>query len=347
MKAMVLAAGVGSRLEPLTNQVPKPMVPIINRPVMEHIVALLKQNGITEIASNLHYLPKNVSEYFGDGSAFGVHWHAHVEKELSGDAGGVRACRDFLKDGTFLVLMGDLLTDVDLTEVVRMHKQKGALASIAIKQVEDVRQFGVALTDKDGFIVGFQEKPQPEEALSNYASTGIYVLEPEVFDYIPASGTFGFGRQLFPALVKKGLPVLGVPIDRYYWSDVGTINQYRQANFDALSGRVRIDLPGVGQSWGFMESGAKIDPGAHIDGRLFIGKNSSIASGVRIRGHVLIGDNCRVQANAELQDTIVWSNSNIGRDAVLRHCVVGSNCTVGDGTEQNEIASVPLSPQLR
>jgi mannose-1-phosphate guanylyltransferase len=347
MKAMVLAAGVGSRLEPLTNQVPKPMVPIANRPVMQHIFDLCKRHGITEIASNLHYLPKHVTDYFGDGAAFGVKWRSLIEGELSGDAGGVRAMHSFLNDETFIVLMGDLLTDADLTEVVRQHKEKKALASIAVKAVDDVRHFGVVVTDENGFIVGFQEKPQPEEALSNYASTGIYVLEPEVFKHIPATGTFGFGRQLFPALVQAGLPVLGVKIDQYYWSDVGTISQYRQSNFDALAGRVRIDLPGEKTEFGYAESGAEIDPSAKIEGKLMLGKNSTLAAGVKIKGHVLIGDNCRIGANVELENTIVWSNAHIGREAILRNCVVGSNCTVSDGAQQNDIASIPLSPQLR
>jgi NDP-sugar pyrophosphorylase family protein len=346
MKAMVLAAGVGSRLEPLTNQVPKPMVPIANRPVMQHIFALLKAHGITDVASNLHYLPEKIQAYFGDGSDFGISWKQLVESELSGDAGGVRACRDYLRDGTFIVLMGDLLTDADLSYVIRTHQQKKALASIAIKQVDDVRHFGVVLTDKNGFIVGFQEKPQPEEALSNYASTGIYVLEPEVFDHIPADGQYGFGRQLFPSLVQKGLPVLGISIDDYYWSDVGTISQYRLSNFDALEGRVKINLPGKATAFGRAESGSQVSPDARIEGKLMIGKNSHVAAGVRIKGHVLIGDNCQIESNAELHDTIVWSDSKVGREAILRNCVVGSHCTVGDGIEQNEIASVPLSPQL-
>lgn len=346
MKAMVLAAGVGSRLEPLTNQVPKPMVPIANRPVMEHILLLLKQHGITQIASNLHYLPDKITAYFGDGSKFGINWRYLFEPELSGDAGGVRALRTFLQDGTFIVLMGDLLTDVDLSSVIAEHKRKKALASIAVKQVEDVRHFGVVLTDKEGFVVGFQEKPKPEEALSNYASTGIYVLEPEVFEHIPLTGSYGFGRELFPSLVQKGLPVLGVPIDKYYWSDVGTISQYRLSNFDALMGRVKIGLPGSATSFGYAEPSASIDPSARIEGKLLLGKNTTIGPNVIIKGQVLIGDHCRIEADAELENTIVWSNSNIGRRAVLANCVVGYNCTVGDGTKQSEIASVPLSPQL-
>src|SRR3990167_6567846 len=161
MKAMVLAAGVGSRLDPLTMQIPKPLVPVANRPVMEHILRLLKHHGVGQVISNLHYLPEKLVEYFGDGSALGLNMQFYLEEKLSGDAGGVRGCREFLGDETFLVLMGDLLTDVNLSHLVRQHKLKGAIATIAVKQVADVSQFGVVLTDEQGFITGFQEKPNP------------------------------------------------------------------------------------------------------------------------------------------------------------------------------------------
>lgn len=345
MRAMVLAAGVGSRLEPLTNQVPKPMVPVANRPVMEHILALLRRHGVTEVASNLHYQADKIREYFGDGSDFGMELAFLFEKELSGDAGGVRACRDFLSGGTFLVLMGDLLTDADLTRVVAEHKQKKALATIALKQVDDVRHFGVAVTDENGFITGFQEKPQPHEALSNRASCGIYVLEPEVFEHIPKTGMYGFGRQLFPSLVEQGLPVLGASIDDAYWSDVGTISQYRQSNFDALEGMIKIEIPGKRHDQGFLAEGASLSSQANVGGKIYLGRNSYIAPGVKVKGHVLLGDNCRVEEGAELSDTIVWSNTTIGRSAVLKDCVIGSNCTVEAGTKQHEVASVSLTPQ--
>lgn len=323
MRAMVLAAGVGSRLEPLTNQVPKPMVPIANRPVMEHILELLKTHGITEVACNLHYQADKIENHFGDGSKFGLNLNFLFEKELSGDAGGVRACKDFLREGTFIVLMGDLLTDANLTEVVRQHKAKKALATIAIKQVPDVRHFGVVLTDENGFITGFQEKPQPEEALSNYASTGIYILEPEVFDYMPQTGQYGFGRQLFPDLVKRGLPVLGVSIDDYYWSDVGTIAQYRSSNFDAIDKRVKLELRGQPNKYGSQsEEGSSVSADAEIDGKLYLGRNSHIGPGVKIKGYALIGDNCKIEQDAQLENTIVWSDMKVDRKAVLRNNVV-------------------------
>src|SRR5271156_5939253 len=178
---MVLAAGVGSRLEPLTVQTPKPLVPIANIPVMEHLLKLLKRHDFAEICANVHYLPDQITSYFQDGSSIGIKMHFLEEKELSGDAGGVRACHDFLGGTTFVVLMGDLLTDADLTKIVAEHKQKNALATIGLKRVSDVSHFGIAVRDQSGMITAFQEKPQPHEAKSDLASTGIYVLEPEVF----------------------------------------------------------------------------------------------------------------------------------------------------------------------
>jgi NDP-sugar pyrophosphorylase family protein len=333
MKAIVLAAGVGSRLDPLTTQVPKPLVPVANTPVMEHILLLLKRHGISEIASNLHYLPDQVRNYFGDGSKLDVELGFHFEETLSGDAGGVRALRNYLDGETFIVMMGDLLTDADLTYVINQHKSKGALATIALKQVDDVSQFGVALLDSQSFIKGFQEKPAAADALSNLASTGIYILEHEIFKHIPENGPYGFGRQLFPTLVDQGLPVLGVEISNY-WSDVGTVKQYRLANFDALDGRLQVDLKGQKSSWGYIGGGSTVDDGVEVEGLLLLGENSHIAPGVKVRGKVVVGDNCIIEAKAELEDTVIWSNVNIEARAVVRDSVIGRNCMVKNGSRQ-------------
>lgn len=362
LKAMLLAAGVGTRLDPLTTQVPKPMVPVANTPVMEHILKLLKTHGINQVYANLHYLPEKITDYFEDGARFGTKLTFKHELNLSGDAGGVRACRDFLDDGTFIVVMGDLLTDADLSAVVAQHKAKGALASIAIKQMEDVSHFGVVVMDEEGFITGFQEKPKLEEALSNMISTGIYVLEPEVFKHIPETGEFGFGRQLFPQLVKNGLPVLGVEITSY-WSDVGTIPQYRQSNCDALSGHVRVDLPGSplsyesglvagrnGHSSGngkgrerekkeshlWLGKNAEIGTGVDFEGSLMVGEGSVIESGVTIKGCVVVGDNCVIEKGSRIENTVIWSNSRIERGARLRSCVLGFNSYVERDAEHEE-----------
>lgn len=326
MKAMVLAAGVGSRLDPLTAQVPKPLVPVANVPVMEHILALLKHHGIEEVIANLHYLPEKLTEYFEGHRESGTKLQFRLEEKLTGDAGGVRFCRDFLDGETFVVLMGDLLTDADLTEVIRQHKRKGALATIALKQVENVSHFGVALLDENGFIKGFQEKPKQEEALSNLASTGIYILEPEVFNHIPATGDYGFGRQLFPRLVELGLPVLGVEIGSY-WSDVGTIEQYFRSNFDLLKERMKTYLPGYkkvvyGYHNVFVAQGAKIASSTAFDGNVMVGKNAVIEDGVTLSGNVIIGDNCVVGSGSNLTDVILWHDMAVKANSNLVNSIV-------------------------
>lgn len=326
MKAMVLAAGVGSRLDPLTTQLPKPLVPVANIAVMEHILALLKHHGIRDVVANLHYLPEKLVEYFGDGSRFDMNIEMRQEEKLSGDAGGVRFCRDFLSDGTFVVLMGDLLTDADLGYVIAEHKRKGALASIGLKRVHDVTRFGVAVLDEDGFITGFQEKPKREEALSDLASTGIYVLEPEVFQYMPATGEFGFGRQLFPMLVKEGKKVLGVEIEAY-WSDVGTIEQYWLSNFDVLKGRLKSELQDYKKIvYGFfnvyLAPSAVVAPGVEIMANVIIGPNCLLEDNVVLKGNVVLGEGTIVGAGAQLEDVILWPGSRIEAGARLKRCIV-------------------------
>ena len=343
MRAMILAAGVGSRLDPLTTLVPKPLVPIANVPVMEHILALVHRHGFRNVCANLHYMPDKLTEYFKDGSDFGVDLHFRNEKELSGDAGGVRALKNYLQDGTFIVLMGDLVTDCDLTHVIAQHKKNGAIASIGIKPVEAVERFGVVVTDDNGRIVGFQEKPARSEALSNMVSTGIYILEPEVFDYIPKEGSYGFGRQLFPSLVEKKLPVYGVEIN-CYWSDVGTIEQYRHSNFDVLDGAVKLDLHGehVERDGAqlFLSPGVDIADDVKIEGRAIIGRNCKIGRGARLSGRTVIGDNCVIEPFAQVTDSVVWSDVIIAREAVITDTVVSSSDTqVTLSSKPAEVAS--------
>ena len=242
MKAMIMAAGVGSRLMPLTTEIPKPMVPMANIPLMESTVKLLHRHGFNDLICNLHYHARNISSYFGDGSEFGVSMQYSLEKELMGTAGGVKNCEWFLDD-TFIVISGDALTDIDLGGLLQAHRNKGALATIALKDVEEVEHFGVVITDEKGKIQKFQEKPRPEEALSHHANTGIYVFEPELFKHIPVRQFYDFGKQVFPHLVKAGAPFYGVPV-KDYWCDVGSISTYCQAHRDILQQRVRTSVAG-------------------------------------------------------------------------------------------------------
>lgn len=345
LTAVVLAAGVGSRLDPLTQQLPKPLVPFANRPVMEHIVNLLKRHGVTRTVSNVHYLPEKVKRYFGRGTAFGIDMHFVDEPQLSGDAGGVRACRHYLTGDTFLVVMGDLITDLDLTYVLTQHRERGAIATIALKQVRDVERFGVAVLDSDGFIRGFQEKPVRENAISNLASTGVYVFDREVFEYIPKDGPVGFGRNIFPYLVDKGLPVLGVEVWGY-WSDVGTIDRYRSSSLHALEGMIDLEIGGQPFDHGWIGDASAISRNVHIDGAVLLGSNSYIADDVRIKGFAIIGDNCIVERGARLQDTIVWPGTIIGARAHTRASVIGMNCRVETAAQVLDCAVIEPRNEL-
>jgi NDP-sugar pyrophosphorylase family protein len=346
---MVLAAGVGSRLDPLTANLPKPLVPVVNKPVMEHILRLLKRHGLTEICANLHYLPEKIREYFGDGSQFGVKLHFEFEAKLSGDAGGVRACRKFLEKETFIVIMGDLITDADLSALIKKHRDKKALASIAVKKMADVSRFGVVVRNDEGFITGFQEKPKPEEALSDLISTGIYILEPEVFEFIPPEGDYGFGRQLFPKLVESGQKVLAIEIESY-WSDVGTIDQYRESNLHALAGLVDLQIPGsqsLTNAHVRLDENALLDPTVSIAGNVLVGKNARVGAGSKISGNVVIGDNCLIDNNCSLTDSVLWSGTHIESGSSITRSVVGFDCKLQSKSNLNDEAIVaPLKRDL-
>ncbi|KAB2954152.1 nucleotidyltransferase family protein [Heliorestis acidaminivorans] len=235
MKAVIMAGGLGTRLKPLTDNLPKPMVPIHGRPAMEYAVMLLKKHGITDIAVTLHYHPKMIMNYFGDGSQFGVRFSYFIEREPLGTAGSVKQAQEFL-DETFLVISGDGITDIHLGKVIEFHNQRSSLATMALTQVDDPTQFGIVITDSDGRINRFIEKPKKEEIFSNTVNTGIYALEPEIFSHIP-DGLYDFSKELFPTIMKKQLPFFGVPI-KGYWRDIGTIDQYHQVQIDIKNGQL-------------------------------------------------------------------------------------------------------------
>lgn len=313
MKAMIMAAGVGSRLMPLTIDIPKPMIPMANRPLMENIVELLTHHGFDQIIANLHYHADRISEYFLDGSLYGANMVYSRESELMGTAGGVKKCAWFL-DEAFVIVSGDALTDANLTYLIQEHKKKGALATIALKEVQEVEQFGIVITDDNGKINSFQEKPQPHAALSNTANTGIYIFEPEIFSYIPANEFYDFGKQVFPHLVKIGAPFFGINITDY-WCDVGNLATYQQAHADILEGRINL-VPG-----GKMITGR--------ESRVLLGEGAKISDDVDFKGNCIIGPGCRIAGGAVIDNTIIWSDSVIKDQAVLRNCIVGAGCRIG------------------
>jgi mannose-1-phosphate guanylyltransferase/mannose-1-phosphate guanylyltransferase/phosphomannomutase len=315
MKAMLLAAGLGTRLRPITYELPKPMVPILGRPVMEHILRLLARHGFDDVVANLHYFPDLIRDRFGDGSDYGVRLVYSYEPELMGTAGGVRNVRDHFGAETFLIISGDALTDIDLTALWQTHEDQGGIATLALKRVENTREYGVVIVGEDGRIQGFQEKPDPAEALSNLGNCGIYVFEPEIFDYFPEREFVDWAMDVYPRLLEEDVSFFGHEFPEY-WNDVGSLEEYREGKFDALEGKVRVERPASA-------NGRAVAGDAEIEGDVFIGEGCEIASGVRLTGPVVIGEGCRIGANSALRDTIVWPRTEVDPGTVLIGAVAG------------------------
>lgn len=328
MKAMILAAGVGSRLDPLTRNLPKPLVPIVNRPVMEHIVALLKKHGFDEIVVNLHYLGDQIEAYFGDGSRFGVKIHYMREERLWGDAGSVKRAEEILKDDTFVVVGGDDLADIDLSRLVRTHRDKKAMATIALSLVDDPSEYGIVLMNEEGRITRFMEKPKGEVIFSNTANTGVYVFDPSVFELIPRNALYLFGKNLFPLLLEQRLPLFG-HLTAAYWRDVGSLDVYRETHLDVLNGRVSINFPiPERRKYVWIGENVEIDPTAEIGYPVFIGDNCKIEARARVLENTVIGEGCTVEEGAVVQQSILWSGATVMRDTWIERCVVGQECQV-------------------
>jgi mannose-1-phosphate guanylyltransferase/mannose-1-phosphate guanylyltransferase/phosphomannomutase len=311
MKAMVLAAGLGTRLRPLTYEITKPMVPVLDRPVMEHILELLERHGFDEIIANLHYFPDSIKEYFGPRIAY------HFERELLGTAGGVRACSEFFAGEPFLVISGDALTDIDLHALAERHRTAGGIATLAVKRVADTREYGVVLHDGDGRITGFQEKPAPEEALSELGNCGIYVFSPEIFEHFPERPFADWAQDVFPALLEHDVPFHIHEIEEY-WNDVGSLTELRQGTFDALAGRLQLQLEGAEVSPGVRLAGqTRLPDDAIVEAPVWIGADVRLGSGIRLTGPIVIGDGATIGDGAQLRSSIVFPGTEVGADAIL------------------------------
>jgi mannose-1-phosphate guanylyltransferase/mannose-1-phosphate guanylyltransferase/phosphomannomutase len=328
---MVLAAGLGTRLRPITYSMPKPMVPVLNRPVMEHIVRLLGRHGFTETIANLHWFPDLIETHFGDGSAFGVELTYSREEQLLGTSGGVRNAADFLGD-SFLVISGDALTDIDLAAMRYFHESHDGIATLATKRVRDTSQFGVAITGADGRIQGFQEKPDPAEALSDLANCGIYMFRSEIFDFFPDPGTSkaagpgdpsGFAdwaMDVFPRLLDGDVPFYSHAIDAY-WNDIGNLEELRGGNLDALAGAVAVERIGELVD-GFRSGSPEGDEGA-LQGPVLLGPGCEVGDDVRIDGPAVIGDGARIGAGCRLREVIVLPGAEIPAGTVLIGAIAG------------------------
>jgi mannose-1-phosphate guanylyltransferase len=330
---MVLAAGKGTRLFPLTGEIPKPMAPVVGKPIIQHIFELLAEVGLREVHVNIHHLADAILDVYGNTfSVNGMKVCMTREEELVGTAGSVRRIADRFGE-TFVVIMGDALTDVDVREVVAFHRERGALATLALMRVADTSQYGVVELDSNQDIVRFQEKPSPEEALSNLANTGIYVLEPEVLGYIPENTFFDFAEDLFPRLLAAGERLAGYE-GGFYWSDIGTLEAYRAAQHDVLSGKVRLKIPGEQRAEGlWVESGVRIHPTAAIEGRVVLNQDAVIGRGVSLIGDVTVGSDCWVRSGATVKRSILLAGSYVGDGAYLEGCIVGPGYDVRAGEQ--------------
>jgi mannose-1-phosphate guanylyltransferase len=324
MRAMVLAAGLGTRLRPLTYEITKPMVPVLDRPVMAHILDLLDRHGFEQVIANLHYFPETIREHFGDRLEY------RYEPELLGTAGGVRACADFFGDEAFLVISGDALTDIDLGAFVARHRAAGGIATLAVKRVADTREFGVVLHDREGRITGFQEKPSPDEALSDLGNCGIYIFEPRIFDYFPDPAVpavcppfADWAQDVFPALLEHDVP-FHIHELREYWNDVGSLGELRQGTFDALHGELHLEMAGEEVSPGVILAGAEPLPqDLEVEGPVWIGHDVQIGAGVRLMGPVVLGDGARVGERAQLRESIVFPGTVVADESILIGAIAG------------------------
>ena len=330
-----MAGGEGTRLRPLTSNQPKPMVPIVGKPCMEHIVELLRDHGFDEVVVTLAFMPQAIRSYFGDGEALGVKIEYSVEDTPLGTAGSVKQAEGALQE-TFLVISGDALCDVDLGALLDFHREKKAAVTIGLKSVDNPLEFGIVVTDEDGRIERFLEKPSWSQVFSDTINTGIYVMEPEVLRHIPAGEQYDFSSQLFPLLLEMGRPLYGFVLDGY-WQDIGNLDQYRQANFDALEEKVRLNVPGIrlrGNVW--VGEGVEIDDLSGIEGPAFVGNYSRIGSEAVVGEYAVLGSSVTLREGARVTRTVIDSSTHIGRASVLEGAILGRSCDIRSHVHVNE-----------
>ncbi|MCL5947515.1 MAG: sugar phosphate nucleotidyltransferase [Chloroflexi bacterium] len=327
MLAVVMAGGEGSRLRPLTLHRPKPMVPILNIPVMQHIINLLKQHNITDIVVTVHYLASVIEEYFGDGSDFGVHIRYALEETPLGTAGSVKNARQYLTE-PFLIISGDAITDINLSKVIRFHEERKAKATIVLVHVENPLEYGVVITDEEGHVQRFLEKPSWGEVFSDTVNTGIYLLDPSVLDLIPEGKPFDFSSEVFPQLLARGDKMVGYVADGY-WCDVGSLPDYLRASFDLAEGRVNLPLPHPRQSQGIaVGKGATIEPGVLTFGVVYLGDGCVIRSGAVLHGPTVIGENSIVESGATIDRSVIWNNCLISNNASINGAIIAKQCSI-------------------
>lgn len=319
-KAMVMAAGVGSRLDPLTQKIPKPLVPVLNKPVMDILLQKLKDYGVEKVIANTHYLAEQIQNRYSKNSPIDIHFDYIHEETLSGTAGGVKKCEFFFDDvEDFIVVSADGLHDADLDKIVKSHKESGCIATMAISAVDhaEVCHFGVVVPTKEHYVLEFQEKPSIEEAKSNYINTGIYVFNKRIFDFIPKGEKYDFAKNVFPRLLEAGEKINTYRIYSY-WSDIGTIEQYIQSNIDALSKKVLIKDPNIIRKY---------------DSVYVIGENTKLPEDISLLNNVVIGKNCTIGKNVKMENVILWDNVTVADNVTLKNVVCANNTSIKSSLE--------------
>jgi len=347
IRAMVMAAGAGTRLQPLTLAVPKPLVPIANRPVLEYTIENLRRHGITDLVLNLHSHPDMIRRHFGDGSAWGVQIQYSHEPKLLGTAGGVKKVENFLNQGTFLVLSGDGLTDINLTELLSFHRRRKSFATIALKAVDLRFEYGVTLMNPQGRIRRFVEKPNWSDVFSNLVNTGIYVFEPEVLKAIPKGRVYDFGHQFWPKMLKEHRPIYGYETQSY-WCDVGNLAEYRRAQHAILDGQIKTRMPGRQVRKGlWVSEGTVIEQGVRFMSPCLIGARCRIARGAVIGPYTIIGQGGEIGARSLIRNSILWDYVRVGKGVKLENCIFGHGTRITENISafDGAVVTMPNVPQ--
>ena len=339
MKAVVMAGGEGTRLRPLTSNQPKPMVPIVGKPCMEHILELLGRHGFDDVIVTLAFMPQAIRSYFGDGESLGLSIEYSVEESPLGTAGSVRLASGKLDD-TVLVISGDALCDIDLAGWSTSTRSGGAAVTIGLKSVENPLEFGIVVTDEDGRIERFLEKPSWGQVFSDTINTGIYVLEPEVLKHVPTDRPYDFSKELFPLLLEMGRPMYGMVCDGY-WQDIGNLDDYRQANFDALDGHLDVNVPGLrlrGNIW--IGEGVEIDDLEDVEGPAFVGNYCRISPQASIGAYSVLSASVTLRERARTVRSVIDADTHVGRSALVEGAIVGRNCDIRSHVRIQEGAAI-------
>lgn len=348
MQAVILAGGKGTRLHPLTSRIPKPMVPVFDRPALEHTLLLLKRHDIRHLLITLSYRATDIIDYFGGGSRWGVHIQYAIEDSPLGTAGGLHAMKPFLHD-TFFVLSGDGITDFDLSAARKAHHRRAAEATMLLYRVPDPvarAEFGVVETQMDGRIARFQEKPAPDQAFSETVNTGIYLLEPSLLDRVPGDRPFDFSRDLFPELLREKAPFFGFTAEGY-WCDIGNLRQYQQVHQDALEGKIKLDLGACGareiERGVWIGQGARLHASVRLAGKCYVGSGTEVEAQAVVAEGAVLGSGSHIEAGAHIASSVVGANAHVGSGVQLEGCIVGDGYHLPDGHQHYNAV---LTPEL-